>query len=131
MPPAVKLAWNIVKSPFAKSRNGVSLYKYAAYQGLLYYQCGLDATSVQNLLPPSVKTCADVARKYRIRHQVVHLEGGVTASRFGGESASKALLYFHGGGYMGTALPAQAHAAIGFGKSLPEGVAVFFLHYSE
>ncbi|KAM0510718.1 hypothetical protein D7B24_003302 [Verticillium nonalfalfae] len=107
-----------------------TLYEYVVYQGMLDFQSNLDAVAIQNLLPSTTKTCRSVAKTLGIPHTEIRLGDGTMAIRLGRAKTEKVIVIFHGGGYMGPALPEQVKVAWGFGDSLPGDTSVFILPYA-
>lgn len=111
------------------------------------YQYGLSAVGIQNLLPSTKWMARSFARSNKLPYALIHLRDGTTAIVLGPKVAKKkskpaapvtesastaprrAVVMFHGGGYMGPALGQHIHLACGFAKSLPENVYVYILQY--
>ncbi|CAK7216767.1 hypothetical protein SEUCBS140593_002981 [Sporothrix eucalyptigena] len=130
-----------------RRRNGHSIHRYIAYEGMRDYQYGLSAIGIQNLLPSTRWMARQFARGNRIPFAEVHLRDGTTAFRLGGPKKTKSgsasssesstpsppgkvIVMFHGGGYMGPALGEHIKLACGFADKLPEGVTVYILQYA-
>ncbi|CAK7211032.1 hypothetical protein SCUCBS95973_000992 [Sporothrix curviconia] len=144
-----KLATAIVGGK--KRRNGHSLHKYIAYEGMRDYQYGFNAVGIQNLLPSTRWMASHFARSNRMPFAQLHLRDGTTAFRLGGPKTSsnkaggsnssspppspspppgRSVVMFHGGGYMGPALGEHIQLACGFSNKLPEGATVYILQYA-
>lgn len=118
------------------------------------YQYGLSAVGIQNLLPSTRWMARAFARSNRLPYALIHLRDGTTAICLGPKKANakakaeaeastspsaspsappsaprKAVIMFHGGGYMGPALGEHIHLACGFAKTLPDNVALYILQY--
>lgn len=93
------------------------------------YQSGLGAVGIQNLLPTTSKICTRHAKKHAIPLQTIQLPDATIAFRLGPSEARKAVVYFHGGGYMGPALGEHMYFASGYGHLSGQDVAVYILQY--
>ncbi|OAA57631.1 Alpha/beta hydrolase fold-3 [Niveomyces insectorum RCEF 264] len=124
------LLFKAAKAALGGSKHGHTFYRYIVGEGMRDYQYGLSAVGIQNLLPSTSWTCRRFARKNGLPHATIHLRDGTTAVRIGESQPSKAVVFFHGGGYMAPALSDHAHFACGFAKTLPAGVAVYVLQYA-
>jgi hypothetical protein len=102
-----------------------------AYTGARYYQGGLKALEIQNLLPSTAKTCRKFAKRHRIELSKIPLPDETVAIRLGPRKTSRVVIFFHGGGFMSPALGDHIHLAFGFAECSKRDVSVMVLPYGK
>lgn len=119
-----------LKALIRPPKNGLTTHQQIAYTGIRLYQSRLPATGIQNLRPSTTTSCKKFAKKHHVRHSPIQFPDGTIASWLGPKDASKVVVVFHGGGYMGSAL--NEHIPLGFAFSNPprKDIAVVVLQYS-
>ncbi|CAJ2504788.1 Uu.00g121820.m01.CDS01 [Anthostomella pinea] len=126
---AFGLAIKAARALITGKKNGLSLHEHVAYAGIRDYQSGLSAVAIQNLLPLTSKVCLRFAKKHALPFETVSLPDATIALRIGPPNAKKAVVFFHGGGYMAPALSEHASFATGYGTCTTPDVAVYVLQY--